>query len=110
MKITKQESVTELKEVTVGHKCDICKKQHDGESYPDSWYYFSHQHNGWGDDSIESYECFLVCSPECYFKQLIESLKRVGEYSDSEIDDKTKDFVIHLLEYVKDLIPKSLHK
>ena len=107
MKITKQVKATGFKKVTVGFKCDICKKQHDGEDYPDSWHYFSHSHNGWGNDSIDSYEYFLVCSPECYFKQLIESLKDVGGYYDSKIDDKGKDFVINLLEFVKPLMLKT---
>ena len=107
MKITKREKVTELKEVTIGYKCDICKKQHDGDDYPDSWHYFNHGHQAWGNDSHESREYFLVCSPECYFKQLTKSLKEVGGNTGAEIDEKEPDFVIHLLEYVKDLILKT---
>jgi len=102
MEITRRERVTELKQITIGHKCDICKKQHDGKDYPDSWHYFSHEHQAWGNDSFESSEWFLVCSPECYFKQLKKSFKEMNQSHGTEIDDKTSDFVKSLLEYIKD--------
>ena len=107
MEITQQKKVTKLEKVIIGHKCDICKKQHDGDDYPDSWHYFHHQHEAWGNDSCDSAEWFLVCSPECYFKQLVKSLKKVGGNYGAEIDEKTKDFVIHLLEYIKGITPKT---
>ena len=106
MKITKQVKATGFKKVTIGFKCDICKKQHDGEDYPDSWHYFNHRHEAWGNDSFESNEYFLVCSPECYFEQLKRSLIEVGGNCSAKIDDKTEDFVRDLLEYVNGIIPK----
>ena len=97
MEITKKKTVFE--NVTIGHKCDVCKKQHDGENYPNSWHYFNHSHESWGNDSIDSVEWFLVCSPECYFKQLKESLKEVGEYDEASIDNMGGDFVKELIKY-----------
>ena len=103
MKLTESKEVTEIKEITIGYKCDICKKVHTGSEYPDWWYEFEHGHQSWGNDSCESIEDFLVCSPECYFKQLKKSLITVEDYCDGNIDHKSSDFIKDLLKYVNDL-------
>ena len=111
MQITEEQKVTETKQVIIGYKCDICKKYHSKgkplNEYPDNWHYFNHRHEGWDNDSIDSVEWFLVCSPECYFKQLKKSLKIVGEYHGAEIDDKEPSFIKDLLKYINGIIPKT---
>lgn len=86
--------------VVVGHKCDICNNEKLGKDHPDDWHYFSHQHGGWGNDNIDSVEWFLVCSPECYFKQLKKSTKQMRSRPDQEIDNMSGDFVKKLVECI----------
>lgn len=46
MDIKETKEVTEVKTVTVGHKCDNCGKIHKGD-FPDEWHNFSSHHNHW---------------------------------------------------------------
>lgn len=46
-------------------KCDICKKEITGKF----WNLTTHHHD-WGNDSIDSYEHFDLCSRECINKAL----------------------------------------
>ena len=49
--------------------CDICGKEiKNGNGY---WEVETH-HNDWGNDSVESYEHFDVCSIECLKKKFDE--------------------------------------
>ena len=52
-------------EKVVGVKCDICKKEITGKF----WRLTTH-HNDWGNDSIDSYEHFDLCSRECINRAL----------------------------------------
>ena len=69
MKITEKKEVTHVTvdEVIVGRKCDICgkeiKKSRDNYSY--NYFVIHTYHSDWGNDSIESHECFDACCPEC---------------------------------------------
>lgn len=101
MDIKETKEVTEVKSVTVGHKCDNCGKVHNGQ-FPDEWHHFSSHHNEWGNDSIDSYEYYDVCSPECYVKKLTEVVE--GEMSgryDGEVDDMEIQFARRMVEYFK---------
>ena len=96
MKITEYKEVTQKKEVTVGFKCDNCGKVHSSNSLPDDWHEFSGHHNSWGNDSCESYEYYMACSPECYAKLLHNAVEEYKEYSTAEIDDFSIDFAVKL--------------
>lgn len=101
MEIIKKQNIpakTDL--VVIGYECDICEKQELGKNYPDDWYYFSHQHSGWGNDDIESVKWFLVCSAKCYFKQLRESFDRLEAIPGPIIDGKGGSFIKKILGYV----------
>jgi len=60
------------RECIVGKKCDICGKEipptviphRYGEPIHD-YYEVTTHHDDWGNDSVESYERFEACSPEC---------------------------------------------
>lgn len=46
-------------------KCDICKKEITGKFWNLTTY-----HSDWGNDSVDSYEHFDLCSRECINKAL----------------------------------------
>lgn len=54
-----------ITEKLVGIKCDICGKEITGKF----WRLTTH-HNDWGNDSIDSYEYFDLCSRECINRAL----------------------------------------
>jgi hypothetical protein len=98
MEIKEKKQVTEFKEVTIGRKCDVCGKIHEGKYTPDEWHTFNHHHNEWGSYSYDSYEYHEVCSPECYwikFKECVEDLKG---YSNAKVDEFEIQFARMLLE------------
>lgn len=68
---TKTHTVTEKVLVKEIRYCDVCKKEITVNSY---WELTTH-HNDWGNDSIESYEYFDVCSKDCMRKKFEEYLK-----------------------------------
>jgi phospholipase C len=91
--------ITDTREVTIGFICDVCKKEHIGEDVPDNWHSFSHQHSEWGNDSMDSWEYFHVCSAGCYTTQLGKCLKEMSGYKRSaEIDNMTFDFASDLFQ------------
>lgn len=110
MDIKKTKEVTEVKTVTVGHKCDNCGKVHDGQ-LPDDWHIISSHHNEWGNDSIDSYQCYDVCSPKCYIEKLTEVVE--GEMRgiyDGEVDEMQIQFAIRMVEYFKSVGKKEKKK
>lgn len=67
-----------VKDVVVGKKCDVCfkdipptKRGFPRKNVP--YYEITTHHNDWGNDSVDSYEHYHACSPEC-------ALKFAGEY------------------------------
>lgn len=79
---TKTHTVTEKVLVKETRYCDVCKKEITAKSY---WELTTH-HNDWGNDSIESYERFDVCSKDCMRKKFEEYLE------DSDTDYNTMFF------------------
>jgi len=51
-------------------KCDFCGKEITGKF----WQLTTH-HNDWGNDSIDSYEHFDLCSRECINRALDDYIK-----------------------------------
>ncbi|MEV0360114.1 hypothetical protein AB0H71_29050 [Nocardia sp. NPDC050697] len=79
-----------LRDETVAYKCDFCDKvEHEYSTYKDTWYRFSRSHQGWGNDSCESYESFDVCSVRCFTAILKKELSELSAYArhDAEIAD-----------------------
>lgn len=74
----KIKEVTHKEEVVIGTICDECKKEILNEQdFQDRFrkrmsHYFevSTHHNDWGNDSVDSYQHYDVCSEECLFKFL----------------------------------------
>lgn len=65
-------NILETQERIVGKKCDICGKEIPPTVIPHiygepvyDYYEITTHHNDWGNDSVESYEYFDACSPEC---------------------------------------------
>lgn len=55
----------------VGKKCDVCKKEIPPLVYGEpvyDYYEVTTYHNDWGNDSMDSYEYFDACSPDCAYK------------------------------------------
>ena len=102
MQIEETKEVTSKQKVVVGHKCDICNKISKGKIEPESWHCFSSGHQSWGNDSIESIEWYLVCSPECYIEAIKVSIKDVADYQGAEIDEMTGKFAVLLIDYIGD--------
>lgn len=97
MGITEKRNVTEFKTVTIGRKCDVCGKTHEGAYTPDEWHTFSHHHNEWGNDSIESLENHEVCSPECYWTKFKECVLDLKGYSSAKVDEFEIQFARRLV-------------
>jgi len=100
MKISEYKEVTKKESVTIGYKCDNCGEIHIGVAIPNSWHEFNGHHHSWGNDSIESYEYYLACSPECYAKLLQKAVNDFERYNDAEIDDFEIDFAKRLSEFL----------
>ena len=59
----------------VGKKCDICGKEIPPTAFPHrygeqvyDYYEVTTHHHDWGNDSVDSYEHFDACSPDCAYK------------------------------------------
>lgn len=85
----------------IGRKCDNCGKVYSNRNFPDEWHNFSSHHNEWGNDSIESYEYYDVCSPECYVEKLIKVVDEMSEIYDGKVDDMEIQFARRMVEYFK---------
>lgn len=82
-----REEKTVKKEVTVAWECDVCGVQtSDKEQYDQEWHTFNENHQGWGNDSSDSYRGHDVCSVDCFIKQLQESIPDLMEYADDEAE------------------------
>ena len=66
-KIIEKEKVVVEREIIKGVECDVCKRKIDR-----TYWKLSTHHHDWGNDSIESYEDFDLCSPECINVKLNE--------------------------------------
>lgn len=80
-------------------KCDCCKTKLDCEEYPEGWHKISTYHEEWGNDSVDSWEYYDVCSPECYEKQFIECVKGYKHRNSANIDGFDIAFARKLAEY-----------
>lgn len=79
------EKITEIKSI-VGIKCDICGKEITGKF----WNLTTHHHD-WGNDSIESYRDFDLCSRECINKALDDYINDCKK-SDTQCFELEQDF------------------
>ena len=64
-------AIVTTRECVVGKKCDVCGKEilphkRGGPMY--DYYEVTTHHNDWGNDSIDSYENYDACSPDCAYK------------------------------------------
>ena len=73
--IIKTKKTIVIRDCVVGKKCDVCGKDippivildRCGEPGYD-YYEVKTHHNDWGNDSVDSYEYFDACSPDCAYK------------------------------------------
>jgi len=72
MNLIETKKILTIRECVVGKKCDICGKEIPptvksfGYGKPLYDYYeVTTSHGDWGNDSVESYEHFDACSPNC---------------------------------------------
>lgn len=99
--------ISEVKQVnqsvTVGRKCDICGIEAPSRyDAPNGWFHFSHKHCDWGNDSIDSFERFDVCSIACFSEQLGKSLEEMkGNKRTAEIADMNYEFAEKLYDRIK---------
>lgn len=98
-KITKPERV--FQDVVVQTECDNCGKREPGNS-PSGWHHFSRSHGDWGNDSVDSFEYFDVCSAACYIAIVRRELEDYGPRSalnpTLEVDDKGYEFLRDLID------------
>ncbi len=104
--IKKVKKVTEEKEVITSVRCDNCGKIATKEYTPDSWYRFSSFHREWGNDSIDSYEYYDVCSPECYIEKFIIEVAEMEHIQSGKVADMEIQFARRLAEYFKNIKQK----
>lgn len=89
-----------LKDIVIACKCDCCGKVVAGDSYPTDWHSFSSHHSDWGNDNVDSYEYWLVCSPDCYIK-IISGLLNSNKDRDSfELDEMSIQFASKLIDKI----------
>lgn len=82
MRVYEKQTRTITENVPVGFKCDCC-----GAESTKKFDQVSMNHNGWGNDSIDSYETKDYCSLECYKKLAIIFLDEFSVYSDNAVFD-----------------------
>ena len=80
MKIEEDKIVSICKEVQVGCECDICGKVENDSNVYDNWFEGDIHHSEWGNDSVDSYEYFDICSGECCITALGRCLKDMRSY------------------------------
>ena len=86
MKKAQQKEVTKIEEEVFEIICDVCGRIHKGMDLPNKWHNISMHHNEWGNDSVDSYEVFDVCSPECYAIQFKDCVIEYKHKYSAEID------------------------
>lgn len=91
MRITELKDITYKKEVITGCKCDVCNKEI--KSRQNYWRLTTH-HNDWGNDSIDSYEHYDLCSPECIKVKLNEYYKEC-ENSNTQCFELKQDRLVY---------------
>lgn len=87
-----QKKVIKEIEVAVGYKCDYCSLEVERKT--PTWFHFMTSMN-WGNDSVDSFEWYDVCSAKCFLR----FLKR----NDSDkVGDMSSEFIKELLSLVPD--------
>lgn len=99
---TEIKEITSKKEVKTHYICDSCKSKVEvdkNQNPPESWYSFNSNHQGWGNDSIESYKYYDVCSGKCYIDCLILCVEELelDKKREAEIDGKSWFFANDLI-------------
>ncbi len=68
-------NIVVMRNCIVSKKCDVCGKEIPPTTIPHKYgepiydyYEVVTHHNDWGNDSVDSYEHFDACSPECACK------------------------------------------
>jgi hypothetical protein len=103
MKRFKKKEVVKIEEVYIGFQCDYCKKKFnrdENDDDDDDYYSFNSHHSYWGDDSIESYDHYEVCSGKCFIGKVKEILKNENCRT-LKIDDKERWFLEDLIKSFK---------
>lgn len=93
------EKVPVVEERATGIKCDYCDRVYEVNT---PLFYFDSHHQGWGNDSVDSYEYYHACSIECFkgiLKNCIEKLK--SDSRTAEIAGMPYDFAVKMLEAIK---------
>lgn len=77
------------KEVVVKKTCDVCLKEIPPTSnvFPRKnipYFNITTHHSDWGNDSIDSYENYHACCPECAMKFVSEYLERCFDGNNTE--------------------------
>lgn len=83
MTIYEEKTIKITERIAVKKVCDICGKESKKLEY------ITHNHNSWGNDSIDSYENIEICSnPKCY-KGAFEKFKNSdnARYPTAVFDD-----------------------
>lgn len=96
-----KEKIKIEQEVTKYIECDVCEKRVKGKEPPEDWFHFSHSHQGWGNDSIDSLKYFDVCSVTCFTVQLRESIESVKNNTGGEVAEMPVPFAEKLLKALK---------
>jgi len=63
--IKETRQVTKEVEVTIGITCDVCGKAIKGD-----YWTLRTSHNDWGNDSVDSFKYFDLCSRKCVCQKL----------------------------------------
>lgn len=101
-----KETKAVYQEVTVAWECDVCHVQtSDKEQYKQEWHHFCEIHQGWGNDSIDSYVYYDACSVDCFIKQLQAIIPDLLEYA--EYDAKIADMPVKFAQKLLDRLLES---
>lgn len=92
--------VKEQRQVIVAVICDNCGKEHKGSKMPKEWHSFYGSHHEWGNDSVDSVEDYMVCSPKCYKEKMTEAVNHFDGYDSAEIDGMAIQFAKNLVEFL----------
>lgn len=92
MKTTVKQQVTVEKEVDIGVECDECGKEIRNKetmkkrfgSYP--YYEVTTHHSDWGNDSVDSYEYYDLCSLDCLMTHMKRYYDKASGSEEYEVE------------------------
>lgn len=92
---------------SIGKICDCCGKESRNEMEHNTWFHVNAHHSEWGNDSIDSYEWYDICSSQCYIDKMIAIFLKMRYWKNYSaeifgLDYRVIDKIIYIFEQLQD--------